>query len=68
MNLANQNIESIFLFSGVASLTILACYAIIMHYIIIHVCSAFSLVASCVLLKYTRTDDVNGWRANFIII
>ena len=28
-------------------------------YIIIRVRSAFSLVASCVLLKYTRTDDVN---------
>ena len=27
--------------------------------IIIRVHSAFSLVASCVLLKYTRTDDVN---------
>ena len=27
--------------------------------IIIRVRSAFSLVASCVLLKYTRTDDVN---------
>ena len=31
-------------------------------YIIIRVRSAFSLVASCVFLKYTRTDDVNGWR------
>ena len=31
-------------------------------YIIIRVCSAFSLVASCVLLKCTRTDDVN-WLA-----
>ena len=28
-------------------------------YIIIRVHSAFSLVASCVLLKYTRTDDVS---------
>ena len=28
-------------------------------YTIIRVDSAFSLVASCVLLKYTRTDDVN---------
>ena len=28
-------------------------------YTIIRVHSAFSLVASCVLLKYTRTDDVN---------
>ena len=28
-------------------------------YIIIRVHSVFSLVASCVLLKYTRTDDVN---------
>ena len=28
-------------------------------YIIIRVHSAFSLVASCVLSKYTRTDDVN---------
>ena len=28
-------------------------------YIIIRVYSAFSLVASYVLLKYTRTDDVN---------
>ena len=28
-------------------------------YIIIRVPSAFSLVASCVLLEYTRTDDVN---------
>ena len=28
-------------------------------YIIIRVRSAFSLVASCALLKYTRTDDVN---------
>ena len=27
-------------------------------YTIIRVDSAFSLVASCVLLKYTRTDDV----------
>ena len=26
---------------------------------IIHVRSAFSLVTSCMLLKYTRTDDVN---------
>ena len=33
-------------------------YTIII-YIIIRVHSAFSLVASCVLLKYTRTDDVN---------
>ena len=32
---------------------------IIYLYIIIRVRSAFSLVASCVLLKYTRTDDVN---------
>ena len=31
---------------------------IIGYYIIIRVHSAFSLVASCVLLKYTRTDDV----------
>ena len=31
----------------------------IVYYIIIRVRSAFSLVASCVLLKYTRTDDVN---------
>ena len=31
----------------------------IYFYIIIRVHSAFSLVASCVLLKYTRTDDVN---------
>ena len=31
-------------------------------YITIRVRSAFSLVASCVLLKYTRTDDVN-WMA-----
>ena len=31
----------------------------ILFYIIIRVRSAFSLVASCVLLKYTRTDDVN---------
>ena len=31
----------------------------ILLYIIIRVRSAFSLVASCVLLKYTRTDDVN---------
>ena len=30
-----------------------------LYYIIIRVHSAFSLVASCVLLKYTRTDDVN---------
>ena len=29
------------------------------HYTIIRVRSAFSLVATCVLLKYTRTDDVN---------
>ena len=29
------------------------------YYTIIRVDSAFSLVASCVLLKYTRTDDVN---------
>ena len=29
------------------------------NYIIIRAYSAFSLVASCVLLKYTRTDDVN---------
>ena len=28
-------------------------------YTIIRVRSAFSLVAGCVLLKYTRTDDVN---------
>ena len=28
------------------------------HYKIIRVHSAFLLVASCVLLKYTRTDDV----------
>ena len=28
-------------------------------YIIIRAHSAFSLVASCVLLKYTCTDDVN---------
>ena len=33
--------------------------SIIIYYIIIRVRSAFSLVASCVLLKYTRTDDVN---------
>ena len=31
----------------------------IFFYIIIRVHSAFSLVASCVLLKNTRTDDVN---------
>ena len=31
----------------------------IIYYIIIRVRSAFSLVASCVLSKYTRTDDVN---------
>ena len=31
----------------------------VVYYIIIRVHSAFSLVASCVLLKYTRTDDVN---------
>ena len=32
----------------------------ILYYIdIIRVHSVFSLVASCVLLKYTRTDDVN---------
>ena len=31
----------------------------ITFYTIIRVHSAFSLVASCVLLKYTRTDDVN---------
>ena len=31
----------------------------IIYYIIIRVRSSFSLVASCVLLKYTRTDDVN---------
>ena len=30
-----------------------------LYYIIIRVHSAFSLVASCVSLKYTRTDDVN---------
>ena len=30
----------------------------IKFYITIRVHSAFSLVASCVLLKYTRTDDV----------
>ena len=35
---------------------------IILNCIIIRVHSAFSLVASCVLLKYTRTDDVNLWR------
>ena len=34
-------------------------YTKIFVYIIIRVHSAFSLVASCVLLKYTRTDDVN---------
>ena len=33
--------------------------AFILFYIIIRVHSAFSLVASCVLLKYTRTDGVN---------
>ena len=32
---------------------------VIIIYTIIRVHSAFSLVASCVLLKYTRTDDVN---------
>ena len=32
---------------------------IIYLYIIIRVRSAFSLVASCVLLRYTRRDDVN---------
>ena len=49
-------------------------------YIIIRVHSEFLLVASCVLLKYKRTDDVNWWRdliyfaglrmifVNFIII
>ena len=31
----------------------------IMYYIIIRVRSAFSLVVSCVLLKYTHTNDVN---------
>ena len=31
----------------------------ILCYIIIRVHSAFSLAASCVLLKYTRTDNVN---------
>ena len=34
-------------------------HAHISYYIIIRVHSAFSLVASRVLLKYTRTDDVN---------
>ena len=33
----------------------------ILCYIIICVHSAFSLVASCVLLKYRRTDEVNWW-------
>ena len=31
----------------------------ILLYVMIRVHSAFSLVASCVLLKYTHTDDVN---------
>ena len=35
---------------------------IAIYYYIIRVRSAFSLVESCVLLKYTRTDDVNRWR------
>ena len=35
---------------------------------IIRVRSAFSLVASCVLLKYTRTDDVNWWRDLILLI
>ena len=34
-------------------------FTVIAIYMIIRVRSAFSLVASCVLLKYTRTDDVN---------
>ena len=33
--------------------------SLIDYYTIIRVVSAFLLVASCVLLKYTRTDDVN---------
>ena len=37
-------------------------FCAIQFYIIIRVRSEFSLVASCVLLKYTRTDDVNWWR------
>ena len=32
---------------------------VITFYIIMPVRSAFSLVASCVLLKYTRMDDIN---------
>ena len=35
---------------------------------IIRVRSAFSLVASCVLLKYTRTNDVNWWRDLILLI
>ena len=38
----------------------LSCVSNICFYTIIRVHSAFSLVASCVLLKYTRTDEVNG--------
>ena len=35
---------------------------------IIRVCSAFSLVASCVLLKYTRTNNVSWWRDLILLI
>ena len=35
---------------------------------IIRVRSAFSLVMSCVLLKYTRTNDVNWWRDLILLI
>ena len=44
------------------NIPLLTCLAIFplrnFHYIIIRVHFAFSLVVSCVLLKYTRTDDV----------
>ena len=51
------------LISSILSLCIAAIavllYVLYVIYTIIRVHSAFSLVASCVLLKYTRTDDVN---------
>ena len=46
-------------FNNSISKQIVYCLQFISFYIIIRVHSAFSLVASCVLLKYTRTADVN---------
>ena len=42
---------------SLAIIHVFQCY--IDLYIITRVRSAFSLIARCVLLKYTRTDDVN---------